>query len=128
MNNTVPTDNTKLVQEIQHALETEEFASDAVSKVRQILAPVVPAEGLPPFDYESATEPERWAFDQGHEDGWRAAHDPSTMDLSDIREEILILVAALDRMIAAEKAKPNRGRIEFQGSVIPLPDQPEENQ
>lgn len=62
------------------------------------------------YDFETATEGERWAYDQGIE----AAHDPSRMDLDDIRDMLEVCVAALNRIIAEEKARPA-----YTGKIIP---------
>jgi hypothetical protein len=75
--------DTDLVQQIKHALEAEEFASDAIRQVREILAPVVPPGGLPDFDFESASESERWAYDSGREDGHQEGYDEAVNDAID---------------------------------------------
>jgi hypothetical protein len=79
--------DTDLVQQIKHALETEQFDSDAIRRVREILAPAVPAGGLPDFDFASASEPERWAYDSGREDGHQEGYDEAIADAID-RPEI----------------------------------------
>lgn len=50
------------------------------------------------YDFETATEGERWAYDQGYE----AAHDPSTMDLDDIHNLLGVCVTALGRIIGEQ--------------------------
>jgi len=61
------------------------------------------------YDFETATEGERWAYDQGYE----AANDPATMDLEDIARSLETCVAAVRRMIA-ERRDPT-----YTGKVIP---------
>lgn len=53
------------------------------------------------YDYETATEPERYAYDCGRED----AHNPGNMGLEEILDVMDAVSAALQRMIAeAEQA------------------------
>lgn len=126
MSNTV--DPTQLVQQISRVIAEEEFSSDAVSKIREILAPPAPAEGLPSYDYKTATEAERWIYDQAFEDGHQAALDPAQQDLDGIHNLIEVAVAALTRIIEQEKQRGTRGTIEFEGgAVIPLPDTQEDD-
>jgi hypothetical protein len=81
---------------------------------------------LPEYDYESATEGERWAFDQGYEDGWDDRLKSDQMDLDDVREVMGILVAALTRMADEHQGqKATRGRIEFADAVINLTEDPQ---
>lgn len=66
---------------------------------------------LPDFDFESASESERWAYDQGYEHGWgerdREATPPPAVDsLDGIRRRIAALVAELDELIAKDAAAP----------------------
>lgn len=51
------------------------------------------------YDYATATEAERWAYDQGIE----AALDPSKMDLEDIQHALEACVGALRRINAEER-------------------------
>ena len=69
------------------------------------------------------TERDRWNYDRGYEAGYVARLDLGPLDMDDVREELLLLVKAVERMIAeAEQPKPSRGRIEFEDAVIELPD------
>jgi len=43
----------------------------------------VPNEGLPDYNFETATEAERWAYDQGHEAGHREGYDQAINDAID---------------------------------------------
>jgi flagellar biosynthesis/type III secretory pathway protein FliH len=47
----------------------------------------VPEGGLPDYNYETATEGERWAFDQGLERGHQEGYDQAVNDAVD-RPEI----------------------------------------
>jgi hypothetical protein len=73
------------------------------------------------YDFETATEGERWAHDQGYEAGWNNRLVAEEMDIGDVREVMEIVLAALTRL-ANEQAerKATRGRIEFDDAVIPL--------
>lgn len=53
------------------------------------------------YDFETATEAERWAYDQGREH----ALDPGTLDLDDIRHMLETCVAALSRIIQEEERR-----------------------
>jgi hypothetical protein len=70
----------QIIEAIGRVVATEHTAADAVRRVRQILAPVVPANGLPDFDFEQASEPERWAYDQGYEAGYQPGYDQAVTD------------------------------------------------
>jgi hypothetical protein len=52
------------------------------------------------YDFQTATEGERWAYDQGVEAG---ALDPATMILDDIQDALEACIAALTRMIAERR-------------------------
>jgi len=56
------------------------------------------------YDFETATESERWAYDQGHEDGWNGRLKPEEMGIGDVREVMEIVLAALTRL-ANEQAE-----------------------
>lgn len=73
----------------------------------EVSAPTAPdaAPTTPDYCFATATEPERWAYDCGYEDGFAARLDPELMDLNDIRDEVLLMVAALTRMIAETQAE-----------------------
>jgi hypothetical protein len=53
---------------------------------------------LPEYNYDAASESERWAYDQGTEAGYEEALSPT--NLPDLRDVLAGLVAALDRMLA----------------------------
>jgi hypothetical protein len=90
--------------------------------------PNEPRQGLHrDYDYANASESERWHFDMGFESGHKAALDPAQMDFDDMREMLEVIIEALRRMIEQEKQRQTRGRIEFEGAVIELPDETEEN-
>lgn len=90
--------------------------------------------GMPDYNFETATEGERWAYDQGYEQGWEARLNPSAMELSDIRELMAVSIIALDRMLTEARPQPasgerSRGWMEMSGgAVIELPDdRPDDN-
>ena len=58
------------------------------------------SDNLPTYDFETATESERWAYDQGYE----AALDPTKMDIDDIQHAMEVCVDALTRIVAEQKA------------------------
>jgi hypothetical protein len=62
------------------------------------LRPATQGAGVPDYNFETATEQERWCFDQGYESGWNSRLDPSIMDMDDIREELLVCITALERI------------------------------
>ncbi|MGC4942148.1 hypothetical protein [Kribbella sp. DT2] len=57
-----------------------------------------PEQGLPDYDFETATETERWCYDQGYEAGWNARLDPSTMDMAAVEAELRVCITALERI------------------------------
>jgi len=73
--------DTDLIQAISRVIAEEEFASDAIARVRQILAPT---------------------------------------DMDGLKAELRVLIAAVDVML---EPKPSRGRIEFEDSVVEIPDE-----
>lgn len=102
--NEVSRTDTHLIQEIRHALESEQFDSDAISRIRQILAPARGANGsLPDYDFETASEAERWAYDSG----WQARDaevspiEPAQIEALDFDELIALVRTLLDH--AAEE-------------------------
>jgi hypothetical protein len=133
--NAVSRTDTQLIQDIKHLFEVEQFDSDAIRKVRQLLAPTAPREdGLhPDYDFGTASEGERWHYDMGYETGWQNRLVAAEMNVSDIREVMEILLVALTRLAneqadRAAKQKATRGTIEFEGgAVIELPDEPDES-
>ncbi|MEI8409307.1 MULTISPECIES: hypothetical protein [unclassified Kribbella] len=46
----------------------------------------IPEGGLPDYNFETATEAERWAYDQGHEDGYQKGYDQAINDAIDSPE------------------------------------------
>lgn len=67
------------------------------------------------YDFETATEGERWAYDQGIE----AALDPSRMDMEDIQHALEMCVEALRRMIAERRSTDAPTDPTYTGRVIP---------
>ncbi|TDD26547.1 hypothetical protein E1218_13105 [Kribbella turkmenica] len=51
--------------------------------------------GLPEYNYETASEAERWAYDQGRDD----ALNPQDMDLEDVKHALEVCVEAISRII-----------------------------
>jgi len=96
--------DTQIIEAIKRVFATEEFDTDAVRKVRQILAPPAPADGLPTYDFEQATEAERWAYDQGYEAGWDARLDPETMSMDSVKEAIASIVTYFNRVIDGQQS------------------------
>jgi hypothetical protein len=66
----------------------------------QLSTPVPEGSLLAEFDFETATEAERWAYDQGRDDALR----PELMGMDEIRDALEACVAALGRMADEQKA------------------------
>lgn len=48
------------------------------------------------YDFETATESERWAYDQGHEAGWQARLNPTEMTWDDVEDALRAAIAFID--------------------------------
>lgn len=68
------------------------------------------------YDFETATEGERWAYDQGYERGHQEALSPQDMD--DIELLLEAAIAGLTRLIEQEKALKQSGAA-YTGREIP---------
>ncbi|GAA3089643.1 hypothetical protein JOF29_007910 [Kribbella aluminosa] len=62
----------------------------------------VPNEGLPSYNFETATESERWAYDQGYETGWQARN---TELLDSLDSAMQRLVDEMRRTLADMRAQ-----------------------
>jgi hypothetical protein len=95
--------DTQIIEAIKRVFATEQCDTDAVRKVRQILAPPAPADGLPEYDFETATEAERWAYDQGYEAGWGARLNPKEMTMAGVKEAIASIVMYFNQVIDGQQ-------------------------
>jgi hypothetical protein len=132
-----PTVNNKLtdaqiIEAIEHVFATEQAAGAAIRKVREILAPVAPAGGLPDYDFETATEGERWAYDQGYEDGHEARENEGYPPINEAQiaalsfDDLMALIKTfVDTAVEEHRAALNEHTALYGGAVIELPDSPE---
>ncbi|WP_020385874.1 hypothetical protein [Kribbella catacumbae] len=95
----------QIIEAIERIFVTEHGDAAAVRKVRQLLAPPAANDGLPTYDFETATEAERWAYDQGYEAGWESRLDPTEMDWSDVEDALKAYIEFINLELAEVEGK-----------------------